>query len=179
MGLSIPAFGSNKAPAKPRAVVSRSVWSLALSRFFYNRLALFGVGLLAVLILLSVFANVLAPYDPIRRNVSEAMVGPSLRHWLGTDPLGRDEFSRVLYGGRLSLYVGLASVILSMAIGVPLGLLSGYFGGWVDGTLMRIVDLILAFPGNQPQPRPKQPAAHEQGVAARGWFQEAQKEMHR
>jgi peptide/nickel transport system permease protein len=147
MRLSIPAFGSNKSQAKPRTLVSRSVWSLALERFAYNRLALAGLALLAVLILLSVFANVLAPYDPIKRNVSEAMVAPSPRHWLGTDPLGRDELTRVLYGGRLSLYVGLASVILSMAIGVPLGLLSGYFGGWVDGTLMRIVDLILAFPG--------------------------------
>src|SRR5437899_3175892 len=147
MRLSIPAFGSNKAQARPRAVVSRSVWSLALERFAYNRLALFGLGLLAVLILLSTFANVLAPYDPIKRNVSEAMVAPSPRHWLGTDPLGRDELTRVLYGGRLSLYVGLASVILSMAIGVPMGLAAGYFGGWVDGALMRLVDLMLAFPG--------------------------------
>jgi peptide/nickel transport system permease protein len=147
MRLSIPAFGSNKAQSKPRTVVSRSVWSLALARFAYNRLALGGLALLAVLILLAVFANLLAPYDPIKRNVSEAMAAPSPRHWLGTDPLGRDELTRVLYGGRLSLYVGLASVMLSMAIGVPLGLLSGYFGGWVDGTLMRIVDLILAFPG--------------------------------
>jgi len=147
MGLSIPAFGSNKTPAKPRAVVSRSVWSLALERFAYNRLALGGLALLAVLILLSIFANVLAPYNPIKRNFDDAMQGPSARHLFGTDPLGRDEFTRVLYGGRLSLYVGLASVILSMAIGVPVGLASGYFGGWVDGTLMRLVDLILAFPG--------------------------------
>src|SRR5258706_6553218 len=147
MRLSIRASGSNKTQFKAREVVSRSVWALALERFAYNRLALAGLGLLGVLILLALFANVLAPYDPIKRNVSEAMVGPSARHWLGTDPLGRDEFSRVLYGGRLSLYVGLASVILSMTFGVPVGLLSGYFGGWVDGTLMRIVDLILAFPG--------------------------------
>ena len=147
MRLSIPASGSNKSPFKAREIVSRSVWALALERFAYNRLALVGLALLGVLILISLFANVLAPYDPIKRNVSEAMVGPSPRHWLGTDPLGRDEFSRVLYGGRLSLYVGLASVILSMSFGVPIGLLSGYFGGWVDGTLMRLVDLILAFPG--------------------------------
>jgi peptide/nickel transport system permease protein len=147
MGLSIPAFGSNKAPAQPRALVSRSVWSLALRRFFYNRLALFGLSLLAILILLSIFANLLAPYNPIKRNFDVAMSPPTAQHFFGTDPLGRDVFTRVLYGGRLSLYVGLASVILSMAIGVPVGLASGYFGGWVDGTLMRIVDLILAFPG--------------------------------
>ncbi len=147
MGLSIPVFGSNKPQARPRALVSRSVWSLALRRFFYNRLALFGVGLLGVLILLSVFASVLAPYDPIKRNFDVAMSPPTAQHFFGTDPLGRDVLTRVLYGGRLSLYVGLASVILSMAIGVPVGLASGYFGGWVDGTLMRIVDLILAFPG--------------------------------
>src|SRR5258708_35916387 len=128
MRLSIPAFGSNKAPAKPRAVVSRSILSLALERFAYNRLALFGLALLAALILISVFANILAPYNPIKRNVSEAMVAPSPRHWLGTDPLGRDELTRVLYGGRLSLYIGLASVVLSMSIGVPIGLFSGYFG---------------------------------------------------
>ncbi len=147
MRLSIPASGSNKSPFKAREIVSRSVWSLAIERFSYNRLALAGLALMAVLILLSIFASLLAPYDPIKRNVSEAMRGPSPRHWLGTDPLGRDELTRVLYGGRLSLYVGLASVILSMAFGVPIGLLSGYFGGWVDGALMRIVDLILAFPG--------------------------------
>ncbi len=147
MRLSIPAFTSNKTQAGPRAVVSRSVWSLALARFFYNRLALFGVGLLVALVLLSIFANVLAPYDPIKRNFEVAMQAPSAQHLFGTDPLGRDLFTRVLYGGRLSLYVGLASVILSMAIGVPIGLASGYFGGLVDGTLMRIVDLILAFPG--------------------------------
>ena len=147
MRLSIPAFGSNKLQAKPRSAVSRSVWALALERFAYNRLALAGLALLGVLILLSVFANVLAPFNPIARNVPESMLAPSPRHWLGTDPLGRDQLSRVLYGGRLSLYVGLASVVLSMAIGVPVGLASGYFGGIVDGTLMRIVDLILAFPG--------------------------------
>ena len=147
MRLSIPASGSNKSQFKARAIVSRSVWSLAMERFAYNRLALAGLALMAALILLSIFASLLAPYDPIKRNIGEAMLGPSPRHWLGTDPLGRDELTRVLYGGRLSLYVGLASVILSMAFGVPIGLLSGYFGGWVDGTLMRVVDLILAFPG--------------------------------
>ena len=147
MGLSIPAFGSNKTPARPRAVVSRSVWSLALERFAYNRLALAGLAMLAVLILLSIFASVLAPYNPIKRNFDDAMQRPTAKHFFGTDPLGRDEFTRVLYGGRLSLYVGLASVILSMVIGVPVGLASGYFGGWVDGILMRLVDLILAFPG--------------------------------
>src|SRR5579859_5926236 len=149
MRLSTPALGSSKlrAPAQPRAVVSRSTWSLALERFAYNRLALAGLALLGVLILIAVFANFLAPYNPIKRDFSITMAAPSNLHLMGTDPLGRDEFSRVLYGGRLSLYVGLASVILAMAFGVPMGLLSGYFGGWVDGTLMRLVDLILASPG--------------------------------
>src|SRR5690348_11227052 len=147
MRLSIPAFGSNKAQAKPRQVEARSVWSLAFERFAYNRLALAGLGLLAVLILLSIFANFLTVYNPIKRDFSVSMAAPSALHWFGTDSLGRDVYTRVLYGGRLSLYVGLASVVLSMAIGVPVGLLSGYFGGWVDGTLMRVVDLILAFPG--------------------------------
>jgi peptide/nickel transport system permease protein len=147
MRLSIPAFGSNKPQARPRKLEARSVWSLAFERFAYNRLALAGLGLLAVLILLSIFANVLTVYNPIKRDFSVTMAPPSAAHWMGTDPLGRDVYTRVLYGGRLSLYVGLASVILSMTFGVPIGLLSGYFGGWVDGTLMRIIDLILAFPG--------------------------------
>ena len=149
MRLSIPAFGSNKAqaPAKPRTTEARSTWSLAFERFAYNRLALAGLALLAVLILLSIFANFLTPYSPIKRDFSITMAAPSAVHWMGTDPLGRDEYTRVLYGGRLSLYVGLASVLLALAFGVPVGLLSGYFGGLVDGLLMRVVDLILAFPG--------------------------------
>src|SRR5215471_19265727 len=99
MRLSIPAFGSNKSAAQARRpVTARSVWSLAFERFAYNRLALAGLGLLAVLILLSIFASVLAPFNPIKRDFSVTMSPPSAAHWLGTDPLGRDVYTRVLYG---------------------------------------------------------------------------------
>jgi len=74
-------------------------------------------------------------------------VPPSAAHWLGTDALGRDVFTRILYGGRVTLYIGLLSVLLSMLIGVPIGLVAGYFGKLIDATLMRMLDLILAFPG--------------------------------
>jgi len=75
------------------------------------------------------------------------LTGPSSEHWLGTDALGRDVYTRIMYGGRVSLWIGLISVALSMLIGIPLGLISGYSGGAIDNVIMRIMDLILAFPG--------------------------------
>ncbi len=143
MRLSIPASAS----AEPRASASRSAWSSALRQFVRRRLALLGLGILAVLILAALFAPQIAPYDPIKRNFAERLDAPSAKHWLGTDALGRDVLSRILYGGRISLYIGLFSVALSVAIGVPAGLVAGYFGGLVDGVVMRLLDLILAFPG--------------------------------
>jgi ABC-type dipeptide/oligopeptide/nickel transport system permease subunit len=143
MRLLIHASGFSKAtrPAKRNARTS------VVRRFLSHRLALLGVGMLAVLIAAAVFAPHLTPYDPIKRNIAERLAPPSAAHLLGTDALGRDILSRILYGGRVSLYVGLVSVALSLAIGIPVGLVAGYFGGLVDATLMRIVDLILAFPG--------------------------------
>ncbi len=101
-----------------------------------------------VLILLSaIFAPYLTTYDPIKRDVANRLSPPSADHWLGTDALGRDIYTRIIYGGRISLKVGFASVLLSLLLGVPLGLLSGYIGGRLDSIIMRLMDLILAFPG--------------------------------
>jgi peptide/nickel transport system permease protein len=89
----------------------------------------------------------LAPRDPISQNLDQDLVAYSSSHPLGTDKLGRDILSRIIYGGRVSLLVGIAAVALSSAIGVAIGSLSGYFGGWVDQLLMRLIDILMAFPG--------------------------------
>jgi peptide/nickel transport system permease protein len=106
-----------------------------------------GIVMLAVLTLSALFAPLLAPHDPLRQNLDEDLVSYSVAHPLGTDKLGRDILSRTIYGARISLMVGCATVALSVAIGFALGSLSGYFGGWVDQSLMRLVDILMAFPG--------------------------------
>jgi ABC-type dipeptide/oligopeptide/nickel transport system permease subunit len=97
--------------------------------------------------MVSVLAPVLAPYDPLAIDPMGALQPPSFEHPMGTDPIGRDVLSRVLFGGRISLVVGLVSVGISLAIGVILGLLAGYFGGTVDNVIMRLMDMMLAFAG--------------------------------
>lgn len=120
---------------------------LALARFSHNRIAIFGLVLLIVLVLVSVFAPLLSTYNPLKRDVKARLSPPSAVHWLGTDTLGRDVYTRILYGGRISLWVGIASVFFSLILGVPLGLIAGYSGGVLDTIIMRVMDLILAFPG--------------------------------
>ncbi len=120
---------------------------LALARFSHNRIAIFGLVVLILVVLSAVFASSIAPFDPIKRDVRNRLQAPSAEHWLGTDALGRDMLTRIIYGGRLSLWIGFAAVMLSLVVGVPLGLISGYSGGAVDAVIMRIMDLILAFPG--------------------------------
>ena len=99
------------------------------------------------LVLTAVFADVLQTYDPIATDAAATLARPTEDHWLGTDHLGRDIFSRVLYGGRKSLPVGLVAIGLAAIIGVAFGLIAGYYGNWVDSFVMRCVDLMLAFPG--------------------------------
>lgn len=115
------------------------------SRFSRHTFSLICLAVLAVLTLAAVLAPVIAPYKP------EAISGPfsgapSARFWLGTDQIGRDEFSRLLYGTRVSLLVGLLVTVISTAIGVLLGLISGYFGGWLDMVIMRFTDMVMSFP---------------------------------
>ena len=106
-----------------------------------------GMGVLLLLVVVSLFAPLLAPHDPLRQNLEEDLIAYSSDHPLGTDKLGRDILSRTIYGGRISLLVGLATVLISVTIGVVAGSLSGYFGGWLDQSLMRLVDILMAFPG--------------------------------
>ena len=105
---------------------------------------------LSLLILLAagaLFAPLLAPHDPLRQNLERELIVFSSDHPLGTDKLGRDILSRTLYGGRISLLTGLATVAISLTLGLMIGSMSGYFGGWIDQLLMRLVDVLLAFPG--------------------------------
>jgi peptide/nickel transport system permease protein len=114
--------------------------------------ALIGFGLIAFFVFVAVFAPWIAPYEPTdfpgRGTVTPTNIpGPSADYWFGLDQLGRDEFSRVVYGARQSLLVGVVSLLLGMAGGLVLGLLAGAFGGWVDSLIMRIVDIMLSIPG--------------------------------
>lgn len=120
--------------------------SKALSRFLKHRLAMVGVVLLALLVLSAVLAPLIAPYKPEQINLMARNQPPSAQHWLGTDQTGRDILSRTLYAGRVSLLVGIASVVISVVIGALLGAIAGFFGGWVDGVIMRFVDIVMTFP---------------------------------
>jgi len=126
------------------AVTSRQ---RAWRQFKRSHLALPGALVVLFFILVAVLAPALAPYDPFKNDLSKTLLTPCSAHWLGTDELGRDILSRILYGTRLSLLEGLFSVLLAMVIGIPLGVVSGYMGGKLDTVVMRLVDILLAFPG--------------------------------
>jgi len=142
--------------AAPTAATDR--WRRAWRRFRRDRVAVAGLAVIGVMALLAVLARpvevgdvvvqplALAPYDPAASGVADPYRPPSLSHPFGTDWAGRDVFSRVLYGGRYSLSIGAIAVALALAVGVPLGALAGYVGGWVDETIMRLVDVLYAFP---------------------------------
>lgn len=126
-------------------------WRVVARRFRKRRLAMAGLAVLAVLALAAVFAPLLTPYEvspTLNAEVlSQSRQSPTLRHPFGTDDLGRDQLTRVLYGGRISLLVGLCVALASSVIGTTVGAVAGYFGGWVDQLLMRLVDLLLVLPG--------------------------------
>lgn len=113
-----------------------------------NRAFLFiGITILLLLVGVASLAPIIAPHSPTHQNLEKDLLSPSNEHLLGTDKLGRDILSRTLYGARISLLVGISTVTISLLIGLLVGSLSGYFGGWVDQLLMRLVDLLMAFPG--------------------------------
>jgi peptide/nickel transport system permease protein len=112
-----------------------------------NRTAVAGAGVVLVFVLLAVLAPVLVPYNPIQGDLNDRLQSFSGKHWLGTDELGRDLLSRILYGARVSLQIQIVAVVLALIVGVLLGSLSGYLGGYVDSIIMRCMDILLAFPG--------------------------------
>jgi peptide/nickel transport system permease protein len=118
-----------------------------LRRLWRNPGAVVGAIVLVVIVFLAVFAPMIAPYDPIAQDSTAIRAAPSAQHFFGADNFGRDVFSRVLYGGRMSLPVGFVAVSITAIVGVALGLIAGYYGGTIDAVIMRWVDLMLAFPG--------------------------------
>lgn len=125
---------------------ARSPWSIAVRRFRGSKLALFGLLLIALITLGTIFAEVIAPYGENEIDLFNITAQPSEAHVLGTDELGRDELSRLLYGGRISLSVGIGAALISTLLGIIVGAIAGFYGGWIDMILMRFVDLMLAFP---------------------------------
>ena len=130
---------------EPINMQAENMTLVILRRFFKHKLAGIAVAILLLLIIASALAG-LNPYSPTDQNPTNKLQDPSGAHWFGTDELGRDVFSRILHGGRVSLAVGLLSTLLSIFVGVVVGSLSGYFGGWTDSILMRITDAFLTFP---------------------------------
>ncbi len=125
----------------------RGLWHDAWARLRRNRFAVAGGIVVILLALLAVAAPLVAPYDPIAQDYDHLLQGPSLQHVFGTDNFGRDIFSRIIYGGRISLSVGSLGTLLGLTIGIVIGLVAGYYGGWVDSLAMRLLDILLAFPG--------------------------------
>jgi peptide/nickel transport system permease protein len=115
-------------------------------RFRRNKGAVFGLGVFVAIVVMALCADFIAPYNPLEQNYARLMEGPSVEHWLGTDSFGRDMLSRIIYGARIALIVGILAVLLAMVIGVTLGLISGYYGGIIDSVIMRVMDGVFAFP---------------------------------
>lgn len=128
------------------ATKTESFTSQTLYYLARNRLAVIGGILVLLVFILSIFAPFFSPYDPSAIDIKNILVGPSLSHPLGTDDLGRDVLSRMLWGGRVSLKVGFVAVGIATIIGVMLGSLAGYYGGWIDSVIMRSVDIMLSIP---------------------------------
>jgi peptide/nickel transport system permease protein len=135
------------APTPLKSARPRSHWVGGMMRFLSrNPLALIGLVVFLFWVMMSVLAPQIAPYEPLQQNIVNRLQGPTLDHPFGTDQLGRDIFSRVLYGGRLSLPAGIAVVIIAGIVGTMLGALAGFIGGWFDELTMRLTEVFMAFP---------------------------------
>src|SRR5438132_9983073 len=117
-----------------------------LRRLLRRRFAAFGLAVIALFVALALFAPLVAPHDPLATSWGAIRKAPSLEHWFGTDEIGRDVASRVIFGARASLLAGVVSVLISLSIGIPVGLLAGYAGGKVDMLISRLTDAVLACP---------------------------------
>ena len=126
---------------------NKTEWKKLLRPFFQRKPAVMGAAVVLILILLALFGPQLAPHDPAFQDYDHMLEGPSSLYWFGTDQLGRDIFSRLLHGAQLSLMVAAVGVITGAVVGIPLGLIAGYYGGWTETVIMRFSDILLAFPG--------------------------------
>ena len=129
-------------PAPPRR--SRAVKVLRWMR--HDLRAVLSIAFLSLLVIVAIFASVLAPYSPVDQDVTQLLLPPSAAHWLGTDDLGRDVLSRLIWGAPNSLYASFLAVGVGVALGVPVGLVIGFLGGWIDEVISRFIDALLSFP---------------------------------
>lgn len=130
--------------------MSNSTRTAKMRRFFrvlfHRKIVLAGAIIILLLFIMAIFAPIISPHDPYAQNLSQALKQPSAEHWLGTDQLGRDVLSRIIYGARVSLLVGFVSVAIAAVIGVFLGMVAGYFGRMIDAFIMRIIDALMSIP---------------------------------
>lgn len=117
----------------------------AWRRFRHHPPAMIGLGIILTFIALAVLAPIISPYEPNGQDLASAIQGPSAEHWLGTDQLGRDIATRLMYGTRISLLIGVLAVAIGLVFGVPLGMIAGYYGGWADLAISRFADMMFAF----------------------------------
>ncbi len=132
--------------AEESGALKRSNTSRALRKLLGNRLAIIGIVIFLIIFLACIFAPLITPYDPLTVDMANIAKPPSAEHWFGTDKLGRDVFARALYGGRLSMLIGLGSALCAAAIGVVLGCYCGYKGGKLDQIVLRISEIFMSFP---------------------------------
>jgi peptide/nickel transport system permease protein len=137
---------ANPLTARRRLLRRRTPGLRALKPWYRNAALISGMVIVGLLVLMAVFAPLIAPYDPLHQDLLNALQGPSVAHPLGTDKLGRDVLSRLIYGARVDLRVGFLAVLIPFVVGSFLGALAGYFGGVVDTLVMRLVDIFFAFP---------------------------------
>ncbi len=133
--------------AKARRHTRRERWHSFRSVMTQNKAAMAGAIIIGAYFFMMLIAPLVAPYDPFEISLENKLTPPSLDHWMGTDDKGRDILSRILYGSRLSIGVGVASVLFGAFFGILLGLIAGYYGKWVDTIVSRVLDVMLAFPG--------------------------------
>jgi peptide/nickel transport system permease protein len=133
---------SNNEKSMPKT----SEWKRFRRVFLSRVLVLIGLIILVILVFMAILAPWIAPYAPNKTDLNSTLLGTSSTHWLGTDALGRDVFSRILYGSRTSLEVGLIVVAIACIAGILIGLVAGFYGGWVNAIIMRVIDSLMAFP---------------------------------
>lgn len=144
--MSVAATQPTDRPPPESSLKQRGLMGDAMRRFRRNKLALVGVAIIAFLVFGALFADLIAPYPYDKADVTLALQFPSREHWMGTDEVGRDVYSRIVYGARISLLVGLSAQAIALLIGVPLGLAAGLLGGKVDWLVMRLVEVMTALP---------------------------------
>ncbi|SDM18962.1 nickel transporter permease [Sediminibacillus halophilus] len=138
-----PEVPEQKTTATPK---SSSLWLDAFSRLIRSKTSFIGLLIILLLLVVAAMAPVVATHDPTDQQLLDRYLAPSGDHWLGTDELGRDIYSRIVYGTRISIQIGLIAVGISAVIGILLGGIAGYFGRWIDQIIMRVIDILMAFP---------------------------------